>query len=119
MAPRSTAWAACRWPSVWAPGTQQKSDPCTHLAAVELDRSHIRGCRVSTDTDHADVADQCGHQHEREFQGLRMGGGVERRRSEPTYGPSVVAPDGTETVPVAPMAAFEASAVAAAVVGMP
>ena len=90
-----------------------------YLAAVELDGAHLGGGRIAAHTDHVDVVDQFGHLHGGVFQGSGSTVPVGWLRSGPTYGPSVVAPAGTEMLPVPPTAEFEADAVAVAVVGTP
>ena len=103
---------------VWPRARSRRGSP-PHLAAVELDRTHLGGRRVAADLDHVDVGEQRGHLHGEWSGGSGRGGRSGRARPGPTYGPSVVAPAGTEMVPVPPTAELEAEVVAAAVVGMP
>ena len=119
VAPRSTASAAWRCPSVWAPGTQQNSEPVPDPSAVELDGADLGRGRIATHLDRVDVVEQRRHLHRAGVQGFRSAYRYGRDQRGPTYGPSVVAPVGTEMVPVPPTAEFEAEVVAVAVVGMP
>ncbi len=115
----ATASAACWWPSVCATGETAEQGTGPDASAVEFDGSDQSRRRVATDTDRVDVVDHCGHLHEGTVQGLRGRARSPRPRSRPTYGPSVVAPEGTAVVPVAPTAELDVEVVAAAVVGMP
>jgi hypothetical protein len=63
--------------------------------------------------------DQLGDLHEGVIRRIRVGEGIELCRSGINYGPSVTAPGGTEIEPVDPMAALEAEAVPAVLVGIP
>ena len=118
--PAATASAAWRWPSVLDRRARSRTATPAYPPAVELDtpaprwtpgrRAHRpRRCRGSDRSSARGV-----------FRRLRMRrtGGWRPRPGPPT-GPSVVAPAGTEMVPVPPMAELDDDAVAAAVVGIP
>ena len=76
-APRATASAAWRWPSVCSPGTQQKRAPAATRRLSKSTARHRGRRRVAPDVTDGDPVEEFGDHHHVEWPGdVRVGGGV-------------------------------------------